>query len=128
MKKLIFIFTILLSLSACDNEPQQKPAAAKIPTAQDSIQEYKGDFISVGDAAVLKGDRFIFQVHMDSLANMLMAESGNYDLKNPNVLPVEVKGKVIRNVQGASFSQKIELKEIVKINAEKRAETTKIEE
>ena len=128
MKKLIFIFSILVSLTACDNEPQQKPAAVKIPTAQDSIQNYKGEFISVGDAAVLKGNRFIFQVHMDSLAKVLMAKTDDYKLKSPNVLPVEVKGKVIRNVQGASFSQKIELKEIVKIDAEKKADTTKIEE
>ncbi|MGB8704852.1 MAG: hypothetical protein WCD31_07470 [Gillisia sp.] len=128
MKKLIFIFSILVSLMACDNEPQQKPAAVKIPTAQDSIQNYKGEFISVGDAAVLKGNRFIFQVHMDSLAKVLMAKTDDYKLKSPNVLPVEVKGKVIRNVQGASFSQKIELKEIVKIDAEKKADTTKIEE
>ena len=77
-----------------------------------------------GNAAVLKGDKFIFQVKMDSVARNLRDSLANYTTKTKSVIPVEIKGKVINNPEPMGYSQLIEIKEVIKILAEKSLENT----
>lgn len=123
MKKLVFIFSVLLLLIGCEDEQEVTTAPAIVETAQDSIKNYQGSFISAGKAAVLKGDKFIYQVKMDSVALELQQSLLSYKSEQEAVIPVEVKGKVVDNTVTGGYSQSIEIKEIVHIFAEKKEET-----
>ncbi|QED38333.1 hypothetical protein FK178_11675 [Antarcticibacterium arcticum] len=120
MKRFIFIFIVAFLISGCENDGGNTPEPQKILTSQDSILSYKGSFIMAGNAAVLKGDKFIFKVKMDSVALILKDSMGNYETKNQSVIPVEIKGKVIDNPEPMGYSHLIEIKEIIKILAERR--------
>lgn len=123
MKKFVFILSILLILSGCDSDPDTQPEPEVQITAADSIQSYKGNFISVGKAAVLKGDQFVYQVKMDSVASDFKENLGNYKLENQNIIPVEVKGKILQNSSGKGYSQLIEIKEVTEVFAERKPDT-----
>ena len=124
MKKFIFILTLLFVISGCENDGGDPVIQEKVMTSQDSILNYKGSFIMAGNAAVLKGDKFIFQVKMDSVARNLRDSLANYTTKTKSVIPVEIKGKVINNPEPMGYSQLIEIKEVIKILAEKSLENT----
>jgi hypothetical protein len=119
MKKYFVIFSLLFLALGCDNEQTREMAPEVLATAADSIKLYKGDFIYVGKSAVLKGDQFIYEVKVDSMSNSLKESLKEYKLENTNIIPVEVKGKVEENVWSGTFSERIEIKEIVEIFAEK---------
>lgn len=122
MKKYLVIFSILLLVLGCDNEQTKEMVPEVVATAADSIKLYKGDFIYVGKSAVLKGDQFIYEVKVDSISNFLKESLKDYKLENSNIISVEVKGKVEENVLSSTFSERIEIREIVEIFAEKKSE------
>lgn len=122
MKRLIFILSLLLVFTACESEQQSAPEPVAIPTAQDSIQSFKGNFIAAGDAAVLKGSQFVYQVKIDSLTLAFKNSLEEYKTENKSVIPVEVKGKVKENPSAAGYSQIIEIEEFVEVFAEKKTE------
>ncbi len=124
MKRFLIFLSLFLIITSCDNE-QESPTPVLETTLQDSIQTYKGSFISAGNAAVLKGNRFIFQVKMDSSGTSLKDSLLNYKSKNRGVVPVEVKGKVTDNPMPMGYSQIIEIKEIVNIDAPLKSENDK---
>lgn len=124
MKRLIFILSLLLAFTACEDEQESTPQPVAIPTAQDSILNYKGNFIAAGEAAVLKGSQFVYQVKIDSLTQAFKNSIEEYKTENRSVIPVEVKGKVKDNPSPAGYSQIIEIEEFVEIFAEKKAEKT----
>ena len=126
MKKIIFAIVILTLGIACENEPEIKPEIKAEATEKDSIQNYQGNFISVGSDAVLKGENFVYQVKMDSMANLLKESLKKYQLEDMNIVPVEVKGKVIDNKVKKGYSKVIEIREIVEIFARKQSENTEI--
>lgn len=120
MKKFFFILSLLFIITSCDDEQTAAPEPQVILTEQDSIQSYQGNFISAGDAAVLKGSRFVFQVKMDSTAKTLQENLKSYQDRNGGVIPVTVKGKVIDNPSASGYSQQIIIKEVVEISGEKQ--------
>jgi hypothetical protein len=113
MKKFIFILSLLLIFTACDNDEGTAPPVIEA-TAQDSIKVYEGNFITTGNAAVLKGDQFIYQVAMGPMA-VTLRDSLRKDSASPAIHHVVVKGKVTDNRMGEGYSQIIEIKEILEI-------------
>lgn len=125
MKRFVLILFLILGFSSCESEREASQEPVLVPTAKDSIQNYKGNFITAGDAAVLKGSKFIFQVKMDSTAIAIKDSLRNYSLNKESVIPVEVKGKVTNNPRASGYSQIIEIKEIVEIFAKRESDTDK---
>jgi len=113
MKKFIFILSLLFIFTACDNDEGTAPLVVE-PNAQDSIQVYKGNFITAGNAAVFKGDQFIYQVIMDSTAQSLR-DSLRIDSASSAIRPVILKGKVTTNNLGHGYSHLIEIREVLEI-------------
>ena len=122
VRKLLFIISILVMTTACESEKEAAPEKPEAATTVDSIQTYRGNFISVGNAAVLKGDSYIYQVKIDSITKFLKEDLENYSLSTKNIVPIEVEGKVVENPAPAEgYSQMIEIKEINEIFAERKA-------
>ncbi len=113
MRKFIFILSLLFIFSACENDEGTAPPLME-PTAQDSIRVYKGNFITTGNAAVLKGDQFIYQVVMDTTATSLR-DSLRKNSTSPTIKYVTVKGKVSDNQIQDGYSQMIEIMEVLEI-------------
>lgn len=114
MKKLLPIFILFLIFTACDNEEGTAPPVMEF-TVKDSIQVYEGNFITNGNAAVLKGDRFIYQVEMDSTA-ITLRDSLRKNTSTSTIRQVRVKGKVGSNQSSAGYSQIIEITDILEIS------------
>lgn len=109
-----------MAFSSCEDEPNSQAAPEVATTLQDSILSYKGNFITAGDAAVLKGSEYIYQVKMDSMAIALKDSLEVYKSQNESLIPIEVKGKVFKNPSSIGYSQIIEIKEIVDIFAQRQ--------
>jgi hypothetical protein len=126
LKKLFLIFALIAFTVACEDDSQTAPEEKVEVKAVDSIQNYKGNFISVGNSAVLKGNQFVFQVHLDSVSRDLKKRFDDYSLENGTIVPVEVKGKVTDSKKTTGYSQVIDIKEVVKIFAEKKPENEEL--
>jgi len=117
MKKFLFLISVILLASACDNEPEKQPEMQVVEKVADSILVYQGDFISVGKLAVLKGDKFIYQVKMDSVASQLTDSLNAFRKDENSIVPIKVKGQVKDNVQATGYSKLIEITEVLDIMA-----------
>jgi hypothetical protein len=117
MKRFLLLISIILLAVACDNEPEKKPEMEIAEKVVDSIQVYQGDFISVGKSAVLKGDTFIYQVKMDSVAFKLKDSLSAFKKDENSIIPIKVKGQVKDNKQATGYSKLIEITQVVDIMA-----------
>ncbi|RKS55252.1 hypothetical protein BC962_0211 [Gillisia mitskevichiae] len=117
MKKFLFLISVILLASACDNEPEKQPEMQVAEKVADSILVYQGDFISVGKSAVLKGDKFIYQVKMDSVASQLTDSLNAFKKDENSIVPIKVKGQVKDNVKAEGYSKLIEITEVLEIMA-----------
>lgn len=122
MKKFIFLLIFLAVIVACENETEIPKEPEVEASVADSIKTYQGSYISVKDEAVLNGDNFVFQVKMDSMAKKLENKLREKKLQDQNVVPVKLRGKVIPNTGTKGYSQMIEIKEILAIEAENNTE------
>ncbi|WP_026836715.1 hypothetical protein [Gillisia sp. JM1] len=117
MKKFLLLIIVILIAVACDNEPEKQPEMEITEKVMDSIQVYQGDFISVGKMAVLKGDKFVYQVKMDSVAFKLTDSLNAFKKSENSIVTIKVKGQVKDNVQATGYSKLIEITEVVDIMA-----------
>ncbi|MCF4100505.1 hypothetical protein L1I30_02385 [Gillisia sp. M10.2A] len=122
MKRIFFILALALAFVACEETREKPVELVKQPTEADSIKSYQGNYIAVGEEAVFKGNQFVYQVKMDSLAKQLKRSMENYKLDNEYTLPISIKGKVTDNPSNTGFSEIIEIKEVLDVLAKKRPE------
>ena len=119
MKKLIVLLSILFLITSCDNEQESTPEPEIISIVKDSIQVYEGNFIMAGDAAVLKGNKFVYEVKMDSTAMEFKDSLKSYKASQDGIVPVKVRGKVTKNFSASSYSQLLKITEVLEIKAER---------
>ncbi|TVZ26427.1 hypothetical protein JM83_1384 [Gillisia sp. Hel_I_86] len=117
MKKFLLLTSLVLFAVACDNETEGQPEKEIAEKVVDSVQVYQGNFISVGKSAVLKGDTFVYQVKMDSVAFQLTDSLSAFKKDENSIVPIKVKGQVKKNIQATGYSQLIEITEVVDIMA-----------
>jgi len=117
MKKFLLLISVILFAVACDNEPEKQLDMEIAEKAVDSIQTYKGSFISVGKSAVLKGDTFVYQVKMDSVAISLTDSLDAFKKDENSIIPIVVKGQIKDNIQSTGYSKLIIISEVVDIMA-----------
>ncbi len=122
MKKFLLIIGVILFAIGCENEPEKQPEMEIADKVVDSIQVYQGNFIAVGKSAVLKGDTFVYQVKMDSIALSLTDSLGDFKKDENSIVPVKVKGMIKDNIQATGYSKLIVITEVVDIMAKPIAE------
>ena len=72
MKKIILITLISIISFSCKKDiatNQEKESKIELDSSEEKV--YRGDFIFLKDAAVLKGDKFIYGVTIDDLSKQL---------------------------------------------------------
>lgn len=117
MKKFLLLISVLLFAVGCENEQEKQPEMEVAEKVEDSIQVYQGNFIAVGNSAVLKGDKFVYQVKMDSMATILTDSLVSYKSNENSIVPIKVKGQVKDNKQATGYSKEIEITEVIDIMA-----------
>ncbi|MGA8854439.1 MAG: hypothetical protein WB492_09710 [Christiangramia sp.] len=125
MKKLIGLLVIALTFLACQDEDRKElmsqPEVEKVP---DSIQVLEGDFVYVADAAVLRGDGFVYGVMLDSMSQALADRVTPLKADDFEMIPVTVKAKILPNPEQEGWEEVIEIREIIEVpEVEKTSDT-----
>ena len=116
MKHLFIACLLLIGLSSCKNDVETTQDNTE-ETVVDSIPTIKGEFIYIADAAVLKGDNFIYGVTMDAKAQELAERVKPLKREDFDMVPVEVKGKIMPNKETEGWDEIVEIREIIKVSA-----------
>jgi hypothetical protein len=105
MKKILLFILILIITFSCKNNAEKSSkkvdksdTAAEIVNPKDKI--YRGDFIYLGDAAVLKGNKFIYGVTLDEMATELANKVKAIKESDFDMVPVAVKGIINQKPEG----------------------------
>ena len=99
MKKIAFLITLSIITFSCkktEEKPSEKLTDIEIKKEESPSEKkiYKGDFIYTADAAVLKGDKFIYGVTLDDMATELANRVKPAKETDFDMVPVAVKGIV----------------------------------
>ena len=134
MKKiLIFILISIITFSCKKNSEKasekddKSDTTVEINSSEDII--YRGDFIYLGDAAVLKGNKFIYGVTLDEMATELADKVKSVKESDFDMVPVAVKGSINRKPEGLEgWDEIITITEIVLVGSKPSKIDIKLEE
>lgn len=120
------ILTILLLVAflftACGNDTgDDSLEVERVKTVEDSIPILEGRFIYLADAAVLKGDDFIYGVTLDSLGLELAEIVKPYKKESFDMVPVKVRARILQNPGQEGWDEFIEIREILEAPANESA-------
>ena len=115
MKKILIVLCLALFAVACKNEVKSVPETAQ-EQAVDSIPTIKGEFIYIADAAVLKGDNFIYGVEIDTKAQELAERVAPLKREDFDMVPVTIKGKIKKNPKAEGWEEVVEIREIIEVS------------
>lgn len=113
---LLLIFIGLLIFSACGDDGREEEFGIQPQkSVQDSIPVLRGDFIYLADAAVLKGDDFIYGVTIDSISLDLAEKIRPHKKEDFDMIPVVVKAKISKNPGKEGWDEVIEIREVLEL-------------
>ncbi len=125
MKKLFGIILIALVLFSCEDEDKKdlvsKPEVEK---EQDSIQVLTGDFVFGKDAAVIRGEDFVYGVTIDSMSQVLAKKVAPLKSDDFDMITVTVKAKIVPNPLQEGWVEVIEVREIMEVPEAKKPSDT----
>lgn len=104
MRNLVFILTILLSISGCKQDVK-KEEASKDTTSETTgsklgVKQLKGEFIYYADAAVLQTSSEVYGVEIDSMMHVLQDQAKLYKKEVTDMVPVSVKAEITAKPKG----------------------------
>ena len=124
MRKLIGLLIVAIFAISCQDDDRKElvtePEAEKVP---DSIPLLEGDFVYVADAAVLRGDGFVYGVSLDSMSNILAEKVAPLKSDDFEMIPVKVRAKIVPNPQQEGWDEVIEIREIIEVPEAKTSDT-----
>ena len=130
MKKIILItFLSIVSFSCIEEIKTSKEKETKVALNSAEENLYRGDFIFLKDAAVLKGDNFIYGVSIDELSRQLAERVKEVKVSDFDMVPVAVKGKISQKQEGQEgWDEILTITEIVLVGKSPSKIDVKIEE
>jgi len=121
----------IVALTSCnsstDTKKNEEKASKEISAAP--VTTVKGEYIYLADAAVLKGDTFIFGVELNEVAKELGERVAPVKNNDYDMVPVIVKGTIKDKPEGAEGWDKIvTITEIVEVGTAPAKTDIKIED
>jgi predicted methyltransferase len=125
MKKNIFVlFAILAIAVSCKEEAKTTSTSEEKTTEVNKVEGstkngevlLRGEFIYTADAAVLKGNNFIYGVELNDMTTELAKKVKPYQREDFDMVPVAVKAVVKKNPNEEGWDEVIEIKEIIKVS------------
>lgn len=117
MKRSFLIILLGLFLfSSCGGDSRDEEMESVIPeTVEDSLSTIEGEFIYLADAAVLKGQDFIYGVEIDSISMDLVDRVAPLKRDDFDMVPVTVRGKIIPNPRQEGWDEVVQIREILEV-------------
>ncbi|MBW2961893.1 hypothetical protein [Mesonia aestuariivivens] len=122
MKKIIItlLAVSIVSISCKDEEKKASDndkVVEKVETiSSDGEVVLSGEYIYTEDAAVLKGDDFIYGVELDEMAKKLASQVEEFKREDYDMIPVILKGKIKENPNKDGWEKIVEIKNIIKVS------------
>ena len=119
MKRTLLLLIFSTLLFSCNNTKTEKEESQieNTDVANTTVRTYEGEFIYTPEAAVLKGNSFVYGVELNDVAKDLgkrvqEIEKGDYDM-----VPVVVRGEVNPKPEGTEgWDEIITITEIVNVS------------
>lgn len=119
MKRTLLLLLFSVAIFSCNNSKTEKEELQNETTVADStaLRTYEGEFIYTPEAAVFKGNSFVYGVKINDVAKDLAkrveaVKKGEYDM-----VPVIVRGEVIPKPEGTEgWDEIITITEIVNVS------------
>jgi hypothetical protein len=132
MKKMFLLIVLSIGLVSCKNT-EEKQAENVDPSAiiDGSVVDdnYRGDFLFMDDAAVLKGEDFIYGVTINEMSKELAKRVESIKEDEFTMVPVFVKGIIKTKPIGADgWDEILTITEILNVSLIPAKEDIKIEE
>lgn len=128
MKKHVLAFVAAgILLVGCKGDPKQQKEEKTTSTDSTEIKSetankkksdlsiLSGEFIYTADAAVLKGNDFIYGVVLDSMATQLSKKVEKLKRDDFDMVPVIIQGKIKPNPMEEGWEEVVEIKQIIKV-------------
>lgn len=119
MKKVLFLFVLSAIMVSCKNSEEKN--TEELDTAEQEaaaeFKSYRGEFIYLDDAAVFKGNTYIYGVTMDEMAAKLAEQVAPVKNNEFDMVHVVVKGVVNPKPEGDDgWDEILTIKEIVNVS------------
>lgn len=118
MKKFILLLLIATLISCQDEDRKEVASQPEEEEVIDSIPTLTGQFIYVADAAVLRGEDFVYGVSIDSMSQLLADRVKPLKKEDFDMVQVTIKGKISPNLQQEGWDEIVEIKEIIEISGD----------
>lgn len=121
MRKIVLLFIASISLLSCKQSVEKQTNTKEYPTIE-------GEFIYLEDAAVLKGDNFIYGVKLDDKMQELAIIVKPLQRDEFDMVPVIIKGEINSKPQGTEgWDEIVTIKEVLEVKAPTGEAPIKIE-
>ena len=130
MKKMFLLIVLSIGIISCKNTEEKKSDNTDTTiAATESINNYRGDFLYLDDAAVLKGENFIYGVTIDDMSKELAKQVEAVKEEPYDMVPVFVKGYIKNKpLEAEGWDEILTIKEIINVSSSPSKEEIKIEE
>ena len=131
MKKAFLLIVLSLGILSCKNT-EEKQAESVVDTSvvtNELLDNHRGDFLFMDDAAVLKGDSFIYGVTINEMSKELAKQVESIKEDTFTMVPVFVEGYVKTKPIGADgWDEILTITKILNVSKIPAKEDIKIEE
>lgn len=130
MKKIILLLAVFTLVLSCKNTEEKQTEATEITSENaDALKTFKGEFLYMEDAAVLKGDNFIYGVTLDEISQELADKVAPVKRDPFDMVEVYVRGTVHNKAEGEEgWDEIITINEIISVSDTPAEADIKIEE
>lgn len=128
MKKVLVLIALVLAVSACKNSEKNESENEIITTENSNLAVYKGEFLYIADAAVLKGKDFIYGVEVNEKMHELAEKVAPIKKDDFDMVAVVVTGTLKdREEEIEGWDQILTIVDIVKVSNAPAKADVKIE-
>ena len=130
MKNIFLLLVLTLSVISCKNsEEKNENATASDSETASEVKMYRGEFLYIADAAVLKGDDYIYGVTLDAMTEELATRVKAVKKNDFDMVPVIVNG-IVKNKEGDAegWDEIITITEILHVSDKPSEADIKIED
>ena len=130
MKKMFLLIVLSIGIISCKNTEEKKSDNSDTSiAATESINSYRGDFLYFDDAAVLKGENFIYGVTVDDMSKELAKQVEAVKEEAYDMVPVFVKGYLKNKpLEAEGWDEILTITEIINVSSSPSKDEIKIEE
>ncbi|WP_339697180.1 hypothetical protein [uncultured Marixanthomonas sp.] len=134
MKKTFLLLLLSATVISCNDtkkETEEQPEEKVASATDESVKTYRGEFIYTDDAAVLKGNTFIYGVTIDDKSQELADKVSKIKKDAYDMVPVIVTGEVKPNPKAENeevWEEVITIKDILHVSDKPAKNDIKLEE